>query len=216
MDYIRFIITWFLDWFTEFPAFSRFPQQTGMLWAPCGGNWPRRFSCRTGKQPWKISPDYGRPSTTMYVLRKQYLSVTHICLQDHLVQFQRQSRPLPSESLSFTMIVLHRSRPSVRSLLAVCELPSPVTPAEDLAHPLVPVCVLQPPQRQRQHHRTLPLPATVSVFILHTRIRCKVLKSGPPVLFSFWADGPNLIGLNLFVVAVILKPRSDCQLKSDF
>lgn len=77
MDYIRFIITWFLDWFTEFPAFSRFPQQTGMLWAPCGGNWPRRFSCRTGKQPWKISPDYGRPSTTTYVLRKQCLSVTY-------------------------------------------------------------------------------------------------------------------------------------------
>ena len=46
--------------------------------------------------------------------------------------------------------------------LAVGELPAPVPPAEDLAHPLVPLRVLQPPQGPGQHHRALPLPAPVS------------------------------------------------------
>ena len=46
--------------------------------------------------------------------------------------------------------------------LSVGELPAPVPPAEDLAHPLVPLRVLQPPQGAGQHHRALPLPAPVS------------------------------------------------------
>lgn len=50
--------------------------------------------------------------------------------------------------------------------LSVCELSTPVTPAEDLAHSLVPLCVLQPSQRQGQHNRALPLPASVSHCII--------------------------------------------------
>lgn len=40
----------------------------------------------------------------------------------------------------------------VLSPRSVGELSSPVSPAEDLAHPLVPLCVLQPSERQGQHH----------------------------------------------------------------
>ena len=37
-----------------------------------------------------------------------------------------------------------------------------VLTAEDLAHPLESLCLLQPSQRSRPHHRHVPLPATVS------------------------------------------------------
>ncbi len=45
-----------------------------------------------------------------------------------------------------------------------CKFSSPVSPAKDLADPLVSLCVLQPPQRERQHHWAFSLPATVSTF----------------------------------------------------
>lgn len=44
----------------------------------------------------------------------------------------------------------------------VCHLPASVPPAEDMAHSLVPFCLLQPPQGPRQHHWALSLSATVS------------------------------------------------------
>lgn len=45
--------------------FSRFRLQIGMRWAPCGANWPLKSWCRTGKQPWRTSPAWGRLSITM-------------------------------------------------------------------------------------------------------------------------------------------------------
>lgn len=47
------------------------------------------------------------------------------------------------------------------------QLPSPVSSAKDVAHSLVFVCLLQPPQGQGQYHWALSVSATVStIFII--------------------------------------------------
>lgn len=54
---------------------------------------------------------------------------------------------------SFILSYLSSLLPVFRSLSCpVCHLPSPVSPAEDMAHSLVSLCLLQPPQGPRQYH----------------------------------------------------------------
>lgn len=61
-------------------------------------------------------------------------------------------------------IIFNTFPPRLFSFSTDGKFSSPVPPAKDLADPLVSVRVLQPPQRQRQHHWAFPLPATVSTF----------------------------------------------------